>query len=81
MNDWQAVSAARLTFIVAECLPEVVPSKGSIDPLKVGRSAALPRQPLENKATQQHQRGVAGSGAAICTRTRPKPRARTIVLD
>jgi hypothetical protein len=32
--NWQAIAAARLAFVVGECLPGVAPGKGPIGPLR-----------------------------------------------
>jgi hypothetical protein len=63
--NWQAVAAARLAFIMGECLPNVDAEKSSIGPFEGGRSDALPRHSLEKQAQQHHQRGVCGHSAAI----------------
>jgi hypothetical protein len=63
--NWQAVSAARLAVVVAECLPNVDAGKVPIGPFAAGRSDALPRHSLEKQAFAHLRRGERGHSVPV----------------
>jgi hypothetical protein len=58
--DWQAVSAARLPFVVGACLPGVVAPSAIAEGRWVPRAACMPDAPLP--ARQRRRTGPASVG-------------------
>ena len=73
MNDWQVEAAARLAFVVGECLPDVVPSKGQLVPRAGSRTRCTTAAPPTKTGRREAIRGGLPNWHHRAKKTGPQP--------